>query len=213
MEKKIFSLLENIKDTKLKSHFEQFYRNKLWKLGKNSYKINKKDDIKTDVLKNIKSKINIDLMEKIERKICSLIIKFPNIINILMEKYKIDIFSVNFLNDNCNNIISCIEECSNFTDNDDFAKKIQNLLVKNDLSTYIKDSDIFFNNFCVISLTEKKSVIMTVVLLLEKEVMLVEFDLKEASEIGDIIKAKKLGEELLSLKNKINNLLANGEFV
>ena len=54
---------------------------------------------------------------------------------------------------------------------------------------------------------------MTVVLLLEKEVMLVEFDLKEASEIGDIIKAKKLGEELLSLKNKINNLLANGEFV
>ena len=213
LEKKIFSLLENIKDTKLKSHFEQFYRNKLWKLGKNSYKINKKDDIKTDVLKNIKSKINIDLMEKIERKICSLIIKFPNIINILMEKYKIDIFSVNFLNDNCNNIISCIEECSNFTDNDDFAKKIQNLLVKNDLSTYIKDSDIFFNNSCVISLTEKKSVIMTVVLLLEKEVMLVEFDLKEASEIGDIIKAKKLGEELLSLKNKINNLLANGEFV
>ncbi len=94
-----------------------------------------------------------------------------------------------------------------------FAKKIQNLLVKNDLSTYIKDSDIFFNNSCVISLTEKKSVIMTVVLLLEKEVMLVEFDLKEASEIGDIIKAKKLGEELLSLKNKINNLLANGEFV
>ena len=213
LEKKIFSLLENIKDIKLKSHFEQFYRNKLWKLGKNSYKINKKDDIKTDVLKNIKSKINIDLMEKIERKICSLIIKFPNIINILMEKYKIDIFSVNFLNDNCNNIISCIEECSNFIDNDDFAKKIQNLLVKNDLSTYIKDSDIFFNNSCVISLTEKKSVIMTVVLLLEKEVMLVEFDLKEASEIGDIIKAKKLGEELLSLKNKINNLLANSEFV
>ena len=205
--------MENINDIKLKSHFEQFYRNKLWKLGKNSYKINKKDDIKTDVLKNIKSKINIDLMEKIERKICSLIIKFPNIINILMEKYKIDIFSVNFLNDNCNNIISCIEECSNFTDNDDFAKKIQNLLVKNDLSTYIKNSDILFNNSCVISLTEKKSVIMTVVLLLEKEVMLVEFDLKEASEIGDIIKAKKLGEELLSLKNKINNLLANGEFV
>ena len=131
----------------------------------------------------------------------------------MLKKYKIDIFSVNFLNDNCNNIISCIEESSNFTDNDDFAKKIQNLLVKNDLSTYIKDSDIFFNNSCVISLTEKKSVIMTVVLLLEKEVMLVEFDLKEASEIGDIIKAKKLGEELLSLKNKINNLLANGEFV
>ena len=43
--------------------------------------------------------------------------------------------------------------------------------------------------------------------------MLLEFDLKEASEIGDIAKAKKLGEELLNLKEKKNSFLTESSFV
>lgn len=212
LENNILKLLDNIKDLKLKSHFEQFYRNKLWKLNRIS-NIIKKDDIKTETLKNIKNKINIDLMEKIEKKICSILLKFPNIVFTLFDKYKIDIFSINFLNDNCNSIILGIEECINIENKTDFQKKINNFLVKNNLDTYINNSDIFFNNSCIVSSTEEKCLDTINILLLEKEVMLVEFDLKEASEIGDIIKTKKLSEELLNFKSKINLLLANSSFV
>ena len=51
------------------------------------------------------------------------------------------------------------------------------------------------------------------ILLLEKEVMLLEFDLKEASEIGDITKAKRLSNELLNLRKKISSFLADSSFV
>ena len=213
LENNIFKLLDTVKDLKLKSHFEQFYRNKLWKLNRVSNNINNKSNIKTETLKNIKNGINIDLMEKIEKQICFLLINFPNIIKDIFKKYKIDIFSINFLNDKCNSIILLIEECMALDDKNEFQKKLKNLLVKNDLDTYISNCDIFFNNSCIGSLTEGKSLEMINILLLEKEVMLVEFDLKEASEIGDIIKTKKLNEELLNLKGKIGRLLSNSSFV
>ena len=213
LENNIFKLLDTVKDLKLKSHFEQFYRNKLWKLNRVSNNINNKSNIKTETLKNIKNGINIDLMEKIEKKICFLLINFPDIIKDIFEKYKIDIFSINFLNDKCNSIILLIEEYMALDDKNEFQKKLKNLLVKNDLDTYISNCDIFFNNSCIGSLTEGKGLEMINILLLEKEVMLVEFDLKEASEIGDIIKTKKLNEELLNLKDKIGRLLSNSSFV
>ena len=212
LENNIFKILDTIKDLKLRSHFEQFYRNKLWKLNRISNK-NNKNKITNETLIDLKSKINIDLMEKIEKKICILLIYFPNIIKKLFEKYKIDMFSVNFLNDKCSFIIQLIEENFENTDMANFQKKIKNLLVKNDLDTYINSSDIFFNNSYIGSLTEDKCLKMIIILLLEKEVMLVEFDLKEASEIGDIVKTKKLNEELLNLKNRISKILADSNFV
>ncbi len=210
LEKNIFAILNLIKDLKLKSHFEQFYKNKLWKISRVSNNIKDKT-IKSEIIKDLKQKTDIDLIEKIEKKICFLLLKFPDIGNNILEKYKINIFSTNFINNNCANIISIIEE--NINDIENFEKKINKTLVKNDLHTYINDSDIFFNSSCVSSLTEEKSLEMIKILLLEKEVILVEFDLKEASEIGDIIKTKKLSEELLNIKNKINEYLTNSNFV
>ncbi len=209
LENNIFKLLDTIKDLKLKSHFEQFYRNKLWKLDRISTKV-ETNNIKTEEVKNIRNKLNIDLIEKNEKKICSLLIKFPTIANSLLEKYKVDIFSVNFLNDKCNAILSYLEE---YLNSDNTEKKINKLLVKKEFRDYIKDSDIFFNDSCISSLTEEKSLEIINILLLEKEVMLLEFDLKEASEIGDIAKAKKLGEELLNLKEKKNSFLTESSFV
>lgn len=212
LEENIFKLLENIKDLKLKSHFEQFYRNKLWKIDRVSNKISKKnDDIKSDDIKDIRSKIKIDLIEKTEKKICSILIKFPSVVNSLLKKYKTDIFSVNFINDNCNLIISLIDEFLNSNDNE---KNLMKLLVKNDLSNYIKEcDDIFFNNSYISSLTEMKALEIVNILLLEKEAILLEFDLKSASEIGDISKTKRLSEELLSLKEKISSFRAESSFI
>lgn len=211
LEKNIFKLLDTIRDLKLKSHFEQFYRNKLWKLDRLS-NINKNSDteIKSEELKNIKSKLNIDLIEKNEKKICSLLVKYPSLIGELLNKYKVDILSVNFFNDDCNSVLSVMDE---YINSDDSEKNLNKLLVKNDLRDYISSNDIFFNNSYISSLTEEKSLEIINILLLEKEVMLLEFDLKEASEIGDIIKAKRLSEELVNLRNKINHLRAKGSFV
>lgn len=211
LENNILKLLSNIKDLKLKSHFEQFYKNKLWKIDKS---INKNNfvNIKSEELKNIRNKLNIDLIEKKEKKICTLLLKFPSLASSLFEKYRLDIFSINFLNDKCNLFISSLEECVNLNLND-CEKKLSKTLVKNELSNYINSSDIFFNNSCIGSLTEEKSLEIINILLLEKEVMLLEFDLKEASEIGDIAKAKKLSKELLSLRNKISSFRADNGFI
>ncbi len=212
LENNILKLLDTIKDLKLKSHFEQFYRNKLWKLDRISKKV-ETDDIKTEEVKNIRNKLNIDLIEKNEKKICSLLIKFPMLANSLLKKYRIDIFSINFLNDRCSSILSYLEEFLNSGSIESDEKKINKLLVKKEFGDYINSSDIFFNDSYISSLTEEKSLEIINILLLEKEVMLLEFDLKEASEIGDIAKAKRLGEELLNLKDKISSFLAESSFV
>ena len=209
LEKNIFALLDTIKDLKLKSHFEQFYRNKLWKIDKSSKKI-ENNLIKSDELKNAKSKLKMDLIEKNEKKICALLIKFPTLVEALFNKYKIDILSNNFITDKCNTILSIIED---FLNSQNSEKNLQELLEKKDLNNYISSSDIFFNGSCINSLTEAKSLEIINILLLEKEVMLLEFDLKEASEIGDITKAKRLSEELTNLKNKISSFLAESSFV
>ncbi len=210
LEKNIFKLLDTIKDLKLKSHFEQFYRNKLWKLDRTLTKLENSTTIKSEELKNIRSKLNIDLIEKNEKKICALLIKFPTLVNILFEKYKIDILSSNFISDRCNSILSILED---FLNSENSKKNLQELLEKNELNNYINSSDIFFNGSCIGSLTEGKSLEIINILLLEKEVMLLEFDLKEASEIGDITKAKRLREELLKLRKKISSFLAESSFV
>lgn len=212
LEKNIFKFLDIIKDLKLKSHFEQFYRNKLWKLDRLSTKV-ENNNIKTEEVRDIISKLNVDLIEKNEKKICSLLIKFPNLINSISKKYKIDIFSINFLNDRCSSILSYLEEYLNSADLENDEKKINKLLVKKEFGDYINSSDIFFNDSYISSLTEEKSLEIINILLLEKEVMLLEFDLKEASEIGDISKAKRLGKELSNLKDKINSFLAESSFV
>jgi len=211
LEKNIFKLLDSIKDLKLKSHFEQFYRNKLWKMDKisGSFK-NSNGNIRSEELRNIRAKLNIDLIGKNEKKICWLLVKYPSLVGALFEKYGVDIFSINFLSDECNSVLSIVDESMN---SDGEEKNLNKLLVKNDLSDYILDDDVFFNGSCIGSLTEEKGLKIINILLLERDVMLLEFDLKEASEIGDIAKTKKLSEELLNLKNKISAFLAEGSFI
>ncbi|HSQ97775.1 MAG TPA: DNA primase [Rickettsiales bacterium] len=207
LEKNIFILIENIKDTKLKNHFEKFYNNKIWKLSSHS---NKKI---ITTIKKITAKVDLELSEKIgtyEKKICELLIKYPNLSIELSNIYKIDIFTLNFINDNYNKIINIIEEFLNSENN---SENLEKLLVKNDLNTYINSKDIFFNNSYINSLTEEKSLKIVHLLLLEREVMLLEFDLKEASNLGDIIKANNLSKELKKLKTKISSFLTEDSFI
>lgn len=207
LEKNIFQLVANIKDTKLKNHFEKFYNDKLWKFNKH-----KKDKKAVRVNKTV-TKVNLQLAEKIEtceKKICKLLVKYPNITMELLELYKIDIFDIDFFNDNHNKIINILEEFLNSNNND---KNLEKLLVKNDLNTYIYSNDIFFNNSYISSLTEDKSLKIIHILLLEREVMLLEFDLKEASDLGDIVKANNLSKELRNLKGKISSFLAEDSFI
>lgn len=209
LEKNIFKLLDSIVDLKLKSHFEQFYRNKLWKLDKSSYKF-EKNPIKSDELKTAKSKLNMNLIEKNERKICTLLVKFPTLIEKIFNKYKIDILSCNFINEKSNLILSIIEKFINSKNNQNFLKE---LLEKNDLNNYINSRDVFLSDSYISSLTEEKSLEIINILLLEKQIMLLEFDLKEASEIGDVAKTKRLNDELLSLRKKKSFFLTNGDFI
>ncbi|MDD2840270.1 MAG: DNA primase [Rickettsiales bacterium] len=209
LEKNIFKLIENIKDIKLKNHFEKFYTNKLWKF--NGFK-NKKEN-KLTYIKKIITKIDFQVAEKIEayeNKICKLLIKYPNASIELLEVYKIDIFNISFLNDNYNRIIDILGEFLNLENID---KNLEKLLVKNDLHTYILNNDIFFNNSYITSLTSDKSLKIIHILLLEREVMLLEFDLKEASNLGDIVKANNLSKELKILKCKISSFLAEDSFI
>lgn len=211
LEKGIFKLLDLIKDLKLKSHFEQFYRNKIWKIDRISKK--EKNEVKSNI-KKVVSRVDLKTSEKAEnreRKIVSLIVKYPNLVKNLFEKYAIDIFSINFFDEKASDVINIIEECF---DLDDGVNNLHKVLVKNELSDYITyNDDICFNNSCVNSLTEEKSLEIVNILLLEKEVILLEFDLKEASKNGDIVKSKKLSEEILSLKSKISSLLAKSSFI
>ena len=206
LEKNISIFLELIKDSALKNHFSYFYKNKLWNLGRSYNKKGNNNPLKTEICLN---KTNIDLIEKKEKKICYLLISFPSLVSLLLEKYNIDIFSVDFVDDECNMVLSEIEKYLN--ENED--KKLEKLLVKNEISAYIKRNNIFFNNSYTGSLTEKKSLDMINILLLEKEKMLLEFDLKEASNLGDIVKAKKLSDKLIDLESKINAFLAESSFV
>jgi len=206
LEKNIFKLVDSMKDIKLKSHFEQFYRNKLWKFG-NHFQNNKKNSPIRSEIKNIN--IDVDLVEKKEKKICALLIKFPNLCKMLYDDYNIDIFDTIFLNDRCNLIISIIQDYLNSSNNE---KNIEKLLVKNGLNDYINDSSIIFNNSYG-RITEIKGLKILNILLLEKKVMLLEFDLKEASSVGDIAKTNKLSEELKKLRIKIDSLLTEFDFI
>ncbi len=209
LEKNIFKLIENIKDTKLKNHFEKFYNNKLWKL---SSKKDKKENRST-CIKKITTKVDLQTAEKIEiyeRKICELLTKYPNLSIELLKIHDIDIFDISFLNDNYNKIVNILEEFLNSKDNNENLDK---LLEKNYLNTYIKNNDIFFNNSYISSLTEDKSLKIIHILLLEREIMLLEFDLKEASNLGDIVKANNLIKELKVLKSKINSFLVENSFI
>lgn len=210
LEKNILQLLENINDIKLRSHFEQFYRNKLWKLGSVLHKLdNKNPIIKSEEIKDIKRKLDINLIEKNEKKVCAILLHYPNIASRLYKKYNIDIFAVNFITNKCSDILSILEENMTYNFNEEEFKKI---LVKNKLYDYINSSDFFIHSD-VKEATEDKCLEIIYILLLEKEVMLMEFDLKEASEIGDIAKVKLINNELIKTKNKIAICLSNNNFI
>lgn len=205
LENNILKLVSVIKDTRLKEHFTKFYKNKLWKLNTFHNKKNKKTNIKKAV-----AKVDLQTAEKIEKcekKICKLLLNFPNLVNDLLDQ-KIDIFNQIFLNEKCAKIIDVLEKNSNKN-----KEELEKILVKNNLDNYIKNDDIFFNNSYISSLTENKSLKIIQVLLLQKEVMLLEFDLKEASNFGNIVKTNSLSKEINKLKEKMNLLLAENGFI
>lgn len=205
LENNILKLVSVIKDTRLKEHFTKFYKNKLWKLNTFHNKENKKTNIKKAV-----AKVDLQTAEKIEKcekKICKLLVDFPNLVNDLLDQ-KIDIFNQIFLNEKCTKIIDILEKNSNKN-----KEELEKILVKNNLDNYIKNDDIFFNNSYISSLTENKSLKIIQVLLLQKEVMLLEFDLKEASNFGNIVKTNSLSKEINKLKEKMNLLLAENGFI
>ena len=205
LENNILKLVSVIKDTRLKEHFTKFYKNKLWKLNTFHNKQNKKTNIKKAV-----AKVDLQTAEKIEKcekKICKLLLNFPNLVNDLLDQ-KIDIFNQIFLSEKCIKIIDILEK--NLNKN---KEELEKILVKNNLDNYIKNDDIFFNNSYISSLTENKSLKIIQVLLLQKEVMLLEFDLKEASNFGNIVKTNSLDKEISKLKEKINLLLAENGFI
>ena len=112
------------------------------------------------------------------------------------------------MNEKCIKIIDILEK--NLNKN---KEELEKILVKNNLDNYIKNDDIFFNNSYISSLTENKSLKIIQVLLLQKEVMLLEFDLKEASNFGNIVKTNSLSKEINKLKEKMNLLLAENGFI
>lgn len=209
LEKNIGQLMANIKDVKLKNHFEKFYSNRLWKVGGS---VSKKKSVASGINK-VTAKVDLQSVERIEayeQKICGLLVKYPSLSRELLNVHKIDIFDINFSNDNYNKIISVVEEFVNSQDN---GENLEKLLVKNDLSNYIIGKDIFFNNSYISSLTEEKSLKIIHLLLLEREVITLEFDLKEASNLGDIVKTSELSKELKKLKDKISSFLSDNSFI
>lgn len=209
LEKNIAKYISLIGDTKLRKYFEDFYKNKLWNLGKSFLNIDKNKSKK--LLKSYENQEKtIDLMEKNEKKICSLLVKYPSAINLLFEKYSIDIFDVEFIAEKSNAIMEILDFYLN--SNVEEEKNLNEILVKNDLNTYISECDIFFNN-SYLNLSQEKAVEMLNILLLEREVMGLEFDLKEASKNGDIVRTKKLGDEILHLKNRMSLFLSKSSFI
>lgn len=204
LENNILKLVSVIKDTRLKEHFTKFYKNKLWKLNTFHNKTNKKTEIK-----KVNTKVDLQTAEKIEKcekKICKLLVDFPNLVNDLLDQ-KIDIFNQIFLNEKCAKIIDILEK--NLNKN---KEELEKILVENNLDNYIKDNDILANSSYISSLNQDKSLRIIQILLLQKEVMLLEFDLKEISNSADKTKSNALNNEIIRLNKKIKLLLSENNF-
>lgn len=204
LENNILKLVSVIKDTRLKEHFTKFYKNKLWKLNTFHNKTNKKTEIK-----KVNTKVDLQTAEKIEKcekKICKLLVDFPNLVNDLLDQ-KIDIFNQIFLNEKCAKIIDVLEK--NLNKN---KEELEKILVENNLDNYIKNNDILANSSYISTLNQDKSLRIVQILLLQKEVMLLEFDLKEISNSADKTKSNALNNEIIRLNKKIKLLLSENNF-
>lgn len=204
LENNILKLVSVIKDTRLKEHFTKFYKNKLWKLNTFHNKANKKTEIK-----KVNTKVDLQTAEKIEKcekKICKLLVDFPNLVNDLLDQ-KIDIFNQIFLNEKCAKIIDVLEK--NLNKN---KEELEKILVENNLDNYIKNNDILANSSYISTLNQDKSLRIVQILLLQKEVMLLEFDLKEISNSADKTKSNALNNEIIRLNKKIKLLLSENNF-
>lgn len=204
LESNILKLVSTIKDTRLKEHFTKFYKNKLWKLNTFHNKANKKTEIK-----KVNTKVDLQTAEKIEKcekKICKLLVDFPNLVNDLLDQ-KIDIFNQIFLSEKCIKIINILEK--NLDKNTEELRKI---IVEKKLDNYIKDNDILANSSYISSLNQDKSLRIIQILLLQKQVMLLEFDLKETSNSADKTKSNALNNEIIRLNKKIKLLLSENNF-
>lgn len=204
LESNILKLISVIKDSRLKEHFTKFYKNKLWKLNTFHNKQNKKTEIKKAI-----ARVDLQTAEKIEKfekKICKLLLDFPDLVNDLLSQ-KIDIFDQIFLSENCCKIINILEKNSNKN-----TEELKKIITKEKLNNYIKDSDILANTSYISTINQDKSLRIIQILLLQKEVMLLEFDSKEASNSGDKLKANNLNNEIIKINKKIKSLLAENNF-
>lgn len=191
LEKNIFKTISSIKDENLKGSFINFYKSKLNNLWK--IKLSEKPiDRSQRVLKKLPKENNApkDFVEKIEKQIVKMLIKNPILVKNLLDEKSIDIFELDFENNECNCILELIANAKN-------SEELKILLVKNGFNAYIKgDDNIFLNNSCEGSLTGMFA------LLLEREIKLLEFDLKGFLDMGDIERVKELNDQLIKLREK-----------
>jgi len=177
----LLELTKQIADNTLRGHFIRFYKNKLWSLGrKNSAK-------KLPATQLRYSKSNVSLIEKKEKKICYILHKFPSLADRLLKEYKIDIFSADFINGDCNCFLNLMEQGF--------------------------DAQIAWSDDNVDNLAETSALDMINILLLEKEKIALEDDLKKISVAGDIAKIKQISDEIMNVNKKINFFLVKGDFV
>jgi DNA primase len=181
LEKNINILLTTIEDTKLKTHFEKFYRDKFWNINRRTKK--KELMIKTLDLKN---NVDIDLVEQKEKEICERLVKFPSIINKLHEKYGIDIFELEFYTERCILAMEALDEFMNKDSN------LQTLLQDKKIDKYLKINKDW---------TEEKSLEVVNILILKRNKDLLRFDLENETEN---IRIKIIGDEIGKIQEKID---------
>ena len=202
LEKNLFNIVDKIQDTFSQKHFRDFFKNKFWSFKKTKNKIVKSQlspALHNVVANHTVSKIK-ELIEKCEYQICSLIIKYPNLIERIFREYNIDIYSLNFYKKEILIILSILEKFSedkNFNENN-FKKELE----KNGLNGYLEYNEIFLNH-CSSSIDENKALLRINRTIIERDISMIEIELKETViKNEDLEKIKILQFQLKKLKRK-----------
>ena len=207
LESKIIEITKQIQNQLVSKNFENFYRNQLFLISKytgSKRAIDYRNITKIDYKKDVKPVNSIDLLKQniknIEKCMFCMIIDYMPLIDQVFQMYNVDIFNINYINDDSNKLIDIFLKIyeTNEIENKDF---LLNILEKNNFNNYIIESSRYNN------ILENKKVDYLYSLILERNINLLEIEVKNLSfENNDEIRRKNIINELEVLQDKKNKL-------
>lgn len=213
LESNLSNVSNKIQNDVLRRHFGNHYKKKIWFTKKRTRKSQLKSKTGINYLTKVPAVNTIDkIREKItkcEKKILLYIIEYPNVSEQLFEKFGINVCALNFCDAETLAILNLFEE---FYDKNSFNKeKFIVELENNNFNNYLKYRKTFLDSGYSGSVGDAKVLAILNRLVLEREIAILEVELKNiAYENADLEKIKILQNQLNELRQR--KVLLDNEF-